>query len=619
MGDLLGVSVDELLRQLRERHARLPHEIGAFVALEVAESLLAGPAVARPEDVRITNEGSVSVFVPPNSASNEEAARSVVALLTKLLVAAGQGVPPVLLALAERGPSDGKWDLRRLRDELEASLVPMNRAAARRVLARLLREGRKETTSTPPPDAIARDPELDAALDSLISASERPPAPGAPPPPAPPRPLELPPQPGFEEIATAKWDAAADEEKTPHADLPPASRAAAALAPTEPKVIVTPPIAIEPEPPAPEPDPAPRRRRWSQEEMRAPGDDVRGAPPSAKPGDEAAPAPKPAPPPRGPDTDAEHRARAAGGREPSRGRRWSQEQELGRPRRSSQMDSSSGGTRVRRPSHMDPSTRSRRVSRSELLDDHIAKPRGSRGFLWLLFFLLLTAGLIGTVAALRPDAINRLLGRGGPPVDPTAEERARQRAEEQRRIAEEHANRFGDLRVSVTPDDAQVLLYVGRGPATVANLPTGVAYEFVAVSDDRAPGRAVIPKDAQWQDTDDGPLFELAIQAGDEAEDRELDLGASRMPRDVGSPGDVLGRVRVITTPPGAKVYQLIGFAPDVQVADLRTDQPHELIVYAPGHEPERVVVGPSDFHTGEGRRTAEMRVELRPLPSRRR
>lgn len=184
MSDLMGMTVEELLAHMSTRSQRLPFEIGAFVALEVCESLMDAPAVVTTRSVRITDEGVVSVFAPPNSASGAEAARSVAGVLASLLVAAGSGVPPMLLQLVEQGPSDGRWDLGRLRDELEASLVPLNRSAARRVLSRLVRDLRRPprrasqrppsatapATTAPPPALPAEilDGDPDADLDALL-------------------------------------------------------------------------------------------------------------------------------------------------------------------------------------------------------------------------------------------------------------------------------------------------------------------------------------------------------------------------------------------------------------------------------------------------------------------
>ena len=43
-------------------------------------------------------------------------------------------------------------------------------------------------------------------------------------------------------------------------------------------------------------------------------------------------------------------------------------------------------------------------------------------------------------------------------------------------------------------------------------------------------------------------------------------------------------KLRIITTPKAAKVYQLIGFTPDVRVENLPLDTGYELLVYLQGY-----------------------------------
>src|SRR5690606_9229311 len=64
-----------------------------------------------------------------------DAEASVRALLTKLLEVSGSGTPALTTA-AKRKPGNG---LPALVEELEAALIPVNRAAGRRALARLAR------------------------------------------------------------------------------------------------------------------------------------------------------------------------------------------------------------------------------------------------------------------------------------------------------------------------------------------------------------------------------------------------------------------------------------------------------------------------------------------------
>src|SRR5690606_13609886 len=155
-----------------------------------------------------------------------------------------------------------------------------------------------------------------------------------------------------------------------------------------------------------------------------------------------------------------------------------------------------------------------------------------------------------------------------------------------------------------------VLKYVGRGPAIASERPAGVAHEFVAIADGRSPTRAVVPADAEWEPADGGARrYELAMQAGSEPME-VLDLGPTTLPRNVGAPSGALGSVRVITNPPGAKVYVLVGFSPTVTVENVRTEEAIELLVYLEGHAVERLVVGPSDWQpTEDGVKRASVRA----------
>ncbi|UCH29770.1 MAG: hypothetical protein JSV06_01730, partial [Myxococcales bacterium] len=160
------VGVGQLVEELEQRGDRLPFEIGAFVALEACEGLLQESVRLEPDDVRVTLEGSVEVADSAPPAAPDEAAQSLVSVLARLLVAAGPGVPPYLLQLVqERAAGQTQRGLRDLHDAIEASLIPINRGASRRVLARLVRESDRP----PAPEVPQVDPhELDAELDELL-------------------------------------------------------------------------------------------------------------------------------------------------------------------------------------------------------------------------------------------------------------------------------------------------------------------------------------------------------------------------------------------------------------------------------------------------------------------
>lgn len=227
------------------------------------------------------------------------------------------------------------------------------------------------------------------------------------------------------------------------------------------------------------------------------------------------------------------------------------------------------------------------------------RPPPSKG-LWVgLGLVVLTIVLAGGIFIARPDVLARLRGEAPAPKETTP-------------IELPAAPVAGDLVVKVSPERSQVLRFVGRGPVTVKNLPLGVAHELVAVADAVAPSRVVIPADAQWEQTPDGPRYEVAVQTGAKVkESRSLELGDSSLPQDVGKPSSKLGDVRVVTTPRGAKVYQLIGFAPEVRAQNLPVDEVLELLIYHPGRKPMVKVLSPSDWQGAGPKKSATLDITL--------
>jgi hypothetical protein len=516
VSQLLGTSVEDLVQTMKDRKVRIPSEIGAFIALETCEALMEGPARARTKDVRIADDGTISIYAPPNSATSEEAARSVVTLLSSLLLASGTGVPKALVTLLEKGPSSARWDLASLKNDLDASLVPLNRAAARRVLSRLLREAKRPQSGRPAPAAapvVVAPPEdtLDAELDALIEPSI---------PKAAPVPREV------ERLASSSELDAELDATISELDAPPQR---------------------PPEPRQPEP----------------------------KPADESTLRDAPAPSP------------------------------IQRPVLRDEPQQPIRKVRSELPTEPPPQRRS--ATESGLIEAPSDLPTGKRSVLpWVLAFVAVVAATAAGVALMRPDLIDRALGRPAEPEEdpgPTAEDRER--------MMREHRARFGTLTVRATPDRAQILLFVGRGPALAEELPVGVAHEFVVIEDGHAPTRSVLPVGAEWETVDGAPRYELAMQTGAPLDAGLIELGPTQLPRDVGSPG-ALGSVRVVTNPPGAKVYLLVGFSPEAVVENVRTDTAVELLVYLEGHPISRLVVGPSDWQqAADGTKTAEVSTAI--------
>lgn len=102
-----------------------------------------------------------------------------------------------------------------------------------------------------------------------------------------------------------------------------------------------------------------------------------------------------------------------------------------------------------------------------------------------------------------------------------------------------------------------------------------------------------------------------ALKPGD-----AIDLGDSLLPGDVGTARAELGSVRIVTTPRGARVFQLIGFAPEARIENLPPGATEELLIWKRGYEPVQRIVAPGDFVQEGGRRKAQLDVTLSPLPN---
>lgn len=551
------VGVGELVEELEQRGARLPFEIGAFVALEASEGLLRHAVTLDADDVRVTPDGSVVVAQSAVRAEPEEAARSLVSFLARLLVAAGPGVPPDLLELVEDGSTrETSWGLRELHDAIEASLIPINRGASRRVLARLVRESDRPSVTEEP----QIDPhELDAELDELL----RDPAARTPrPEPAALTPHEAAeaddepvterirfPRPAQPELAAAKPEPAPKRPFAPVSkpDLPsPPGRPAAAA------------LAVSDEPPHDAQEPITKTiRKWNT--------------PAESESQASSPAPGSVSVPVAEAEELETPTETVFSTGSVRAQRESQASH-----------SSSAGHSMPSP---EPS-----YDRPSLGDGRLPKRRSGWG-IWLF-----AAGLgLVIYAGISVGAFEAWL-RPAPPASPVEPS--------------------GTIDVRVSPATAQIFVFVGRGPARSEGLSVAGAHEFVVFDKGLAPARAIVPENATWTETANGPLYELAIQAQPAVNPSSaLDLGVPES--NPVSGGRSNGTIRVITNPPGAKVYRFVGRGPIASIPVSSIHEGQEVLVYDSGHETRRAVIGPSDWEPAEqpGGHVATLEVELPRLP----
>ncbi len=570
------IGVGALVDELKERGDRLPFEIGAFVALEACEDLLQHAVLLDADDVRVTADGSV-VVASSKSAEADEAAKSLISVLARLLTAAGPGVPPYLLDLIAEGPDTHKTlDLRTLHDAIEASLIPLNRSASRRVLARLVRE-----TDQPPamPKSTIDPRELDAELDELLRES---------------RP-KVEPEPEPEPKAEAK----APEPPRQSTPAPDPSLDA------EPELAPEPEPAPEPAPKpelAPEPEPAPRIAAVVNPE---PGP-TNPTPVSTAQTAAAALAADAVPDP----VTATIRVRFPE-EEPGTAKIRTQ------PKPSASAPTSIGSGEAP-PSHAaldlddlptetglpSPAPEAREPSLVPRQATE-ATPTRARRSASLVPWLLVLGAALGLGAFLSRD-----LWQGAPATSPAPSPTT-------------PVARAGAIEVSVFPEDAQIFLFIGRGPAVDDGLAVSAPHEFVVFDTGLQPTRAVVPAGTSWPVDAQGPLYELAVQAPpttpEPAAVLELGIAQTQPSADAGSAPDGRGRVRVITNPPGAKVYRFIGIGPEATLDVSSVDEGYEVLVYHPDHSARRAVIGPSDWRADTatpGRQVASVEVALPPLPS---
>lgn len=136
--ELTSVTLDEVFAAAQARAASLVPETSGYLALAVADASARLPYLLEDPMVLLTSEGTVKVSRGTQVVPPEESATRMRDLLARLLDCSAGSMPALAATAKPRAESaDGVETFIR---ELEAALVPVNRAAARRALARLARE-----------------------------------------------------------------------------------------------------------------------------------------------------------------------------------------------------------------------------------------------------------------------------------------------------------------------------------------------------------------------------------------------------------------------------------------------------------------------------------------------
>jgi hypothetical protein len=139
-----SVTLEEVLTAAAARAASLVPETSGYLALAVGDATSRLPFRVEDRAVTLTTEGSVVVARGDEVVAPAESARVLRDLLSRLL-ARSVGTMPGLSAAGRT--RDNERDTEAVVGELEAALIPVNRAAARRALARLARETLKAKES----------------------------------------------------------------------------------------------------------------------------------------------------------------------------------------------------------------------------------------------------------------------------------------------------------------------------------------------------------------------------------------------------------------------------------------------------------------------------------------
>lgn len=160
----LHTSAEDLLRAAEAGRLLVPVEVAAFIVLRCVEILAEHPRAFAPRDVTFDEHGQVTIQ-GLGAAGEHEATAAATELLRRLLLASSGASPSSLLEWLERSRTTSPLRLEAMRDEVEAALVPLNRDAATRLLARFIRSSAAaEQAASRRVDDRALDDELDRFL-----------------------------------------------------------------------------------------------------------------------------------------------------------------------------------------------------------------------------------------------------------------------------------------------------------------------------------------------------------------------------------------------------------------------------------------------------------------------
>jgi len=557
-----SVTLDEVMTVVGAKRVPLAPELAGYLALDIAEHADAAGGDVEPRSVIVSEEGTVALVRPRREPTTGDAEASIRAILARLLEASGSQTP-ALAAASKRRSGAG---LPALVEELEGALIPVNRAAGRRALARLAREVKRVLlgvgrhtlpSSSSLRSRLAREDEPASARAPQSAAGEaahRAPLPA-----------------NWSELPTTEFAPGARAPSPSEADVDSliaqfgvtgggeqqharALRAVAGIDATPPPPAQAPRAAAADVSPARPPATSPQETDIESLlalHDPAPAQDQPPPRPAATGGATALPTRPDRPAllrPESPSTDTRQMP--------------TQPSQL---KKGPAQASVAGAARVPAASGA-----SGRIGWAPLALMAVAAVSvGSYG-VWRL-----RQGALAERQSLRSDV-------GATPLP--AQESA-------------HAC-VGTLMVTDVPGHAEVLLRQGQAPLDIPRMPVGARLEFVATAEGYAPKRVVVPAGGGWDPGPDGrPRYEAAVQL-----DASRARPGSTDPWPAGEPGSEVGgqgppgTVHVVATPRGAEVWMLAGIGPEARIDQVRCDEDIDVLVAGPTTYRKRLHVAAGDF-----------------------
>ena len=167
------VTLDEVFAAAGVRAASLVPETSGYLALAIGDATSRLPFAIEERSVMLTTEGNVGITRRGEMLPPRQAARGLREMLSRLLAASTGTVMPAL-AHACKTREESERGVDTVVEEIEAALIPVNRAAARRALARLAREtikakeaGKLKPRAARPPVVEAPRPEEAKPVEAL--------------------------------------------------------------------------------------------------------------------------------------------------------------------------------------------------------------------------------------------------------------------------------------------------------------------------------------------------------------------------------------------------------------------------------------------------------------------